>query len=186
VEIDEWIRGLDAKPARVKYGSSKALRLASEQTPELVYPHFARFVCLLVGGNTILRWNAAWTLGHLAAADRDGRIEKILRRFCAPIEGPELIGAANAIGAAARIALAKPRLAGRLAREILKVEQASYATPECRNVAIGHAIRSLDCFLGLVRRKRPVIEFVERQLKNPRPATRRKAERFLKKWASNC
>jgi hypothetical protein len=28
------------------------------------------------------------------------------------------------------------------------------------------------------------IAFVKRQLENPRPATRRKAERFLKRWAA--
>jgi len=181
-QIEEWIRGLSAQPARVKYGSSKALRLASREAPEMVYPHFDRFVAQLAGENTIFRWNAAWTLGHLAAADQAGRIEKLLSRFCAPIAGPELIGAANVIGAAAEIALAKPHLADRIAGQILHVERASYATPECQNVAIGHAIRSLGRFFPAVKRKGPVLEFVRRQLGNPRPATRRKAQQFLKRW----
>lgn len=181
-QIEEWIRELSAQPTRLKYGSSKALRLASRDAPEMVYPHFALFVAQLAGENTILRWNAAWTLGHLAAADHAGRVEKLLRRLCAPIAGPELIGAANAIGAAAEIALAKPRLADRIAGQILKVERASYATPECRNVAIGHAIRSLGRFFPAVKRKRPILGFVRRQLGNPRPATRRKAGQFLQRW----
>jgi len=137
-QIAEYLRGLDDTAARVKYGSSKALRVAARESPDLVYPHFDVFVLLFEGENTIFRWNAARTLGHLAAADRAGKIEKLLPRFCAAITGHELIGAANAIGAAAEIALAKPHLADCLARRILRVESASYATPECRHVAIGH------------------------------------------------
>lgn len=185
-EISEWLGGLDATAARVKYGSSKALRMASQESPELVYPHFDRFVKLLSGDNTIQRWNAIWTIGHLAAADRGNRIEKILRRFLAPISGPELVGAANTIRAAAEIALAKPHLADPIARAILKVERASYATPECRNVAIGHAILSLDRFFPLIERKHKVMVFIERQLRNPRPATRRKAEKFRRKWLADA
>ena len=69
-------------------------------------------------------------------------------------------------------------------KEILKVEQASYRTPECRNVAIGHAIQSFDRLFGQVKQKRPVLAFVTRQLDNPRPATRKKAEKFLKRWTA--
>jgi hypothetical protein len=181
-EISEWLSGLGAKAARVKYGSSKALRVASKESPKLVYPHFDRFVKLMIGDNTFQRWNAIWTIGHLAAADREGRIEKILHRFLLPITGAEMIGAASVIGAGADIVLAKPHLADQVARAILKVERASYQRPECRNVAIGHAITSLDRFFPLIERKHKVMVFIERQLGNPRPATRRKAEKFRRKW----
>lgn len=181
-QIRLWIGDLDAKPARVKYGSSKALRLAGRESPELVVPYFDRFVELLNGDNTIQRWNAIWTVGHLARADREGRIDRILRSFCAPIRGPQMIAAANTIGAVAEIAAAKPYLADRIAGEILKVEQAIYATPECRNVAIGHAIRALEGMFSFLKRRRAVVEFVSRQLHNTRPGTRRKAEHFLRRW----
>jgi hypothetical protein len=181
VGIEDWLRGLDASEARVKYGSSKALRLASRQSPASIYPHFNRFASLLAGDNTILRWNATRTLGYLAAADCDGQLEKIFARFFAPIRGHEMIGAANTIAAGADIALAQPRLADRISRELLKVETATYATPECRNVAAGHAIRALGRFFELLRRRAPVLAFVRRQLNNPRQATRRHAERFLRR-----
>ena len=180
-QVSEYLRGLDANDARVKYGSSKALRMAAAEAPESLYPHFDLFVRQLRGANTIFRWNATWTLGHLAAADRESKIEQLLAQIAAPIAGPEMIGAANAIGALAEIALAKPHLAERIANAILKVEHAAYATPECRNVAIGHAIRALDRMYELVGRTRRVTGFVERQRDNPRPATRRKAERFLRR-----
>ena len=93
-----------------------------------------------------------------------------------------MIAAANVMQAAAVIATVQPHLADELAAGILTVGRAKYGTEECRNVAIGHAIQSFDRFFACIPRKRAVISFVRRQLDNPRPATRRKAEKFLKKW----
>jgi hypothetical protein len=93
-----------------------------------------------------------------------------------------MIAAANVMQAAAVIAAAQPRLADTLAAGILTVGRAKYETEECRNVAIGHAIQALDRFFASIPRQRAVVSFVRRQLDNPRPATRRKAEKFLKKW----
>jgi hypothetical protein len=182
--IDALFEGLGSKTARVKYGSAKVLKRVSEQAPELLYPWWDSFMRLLEDENAFLRWGAAQILGNLAAVDREDKLEAVLDRFFAPISGPEMIGAANAIAAGASMALAKPHLADRIAKEILKVERASYQRPECHNVAMGHAIKSFDRFFRHVKNQRSVVAFVTRQLDNPRPATRKKAERFLKRWAA--
>ena len=82
-------------------------------------------------------------IGCLAAVDRRGAVTRILDRYLAPLRGPDLITAANVIAGAARIATAKPRLADRIAKALLGVSRARYATPECRNVALGAAIEDL-------------------------------------------
>jgi hypothetical protein len=71
----------------------------------------------------------------------------------------------------------------RLQEGILKVSHARYQRPECQNVMAGHAIQSLDRFFEHIQSKKRVLAFVEAELANPRPATRKKAERFLRKWA---
>jgi hypothetical protein len=91
-----------------------------------------------------------------------------------------MITAGNIMRSAAKIALAKPRFADRIAKEIMRVEKARYQTPECRNVALGHAIVSLQGFLPQIHNRAVVLTMVRRQVSNPRGATRRKAERFLK------
>ncbi len=182
--IAQLFENLNAPSAAVKYGSAKILRQISEERPAELYPRFDDFVHLFEGNNTILRWGATRILGNLAAVDSDERLGRMLDRFCAPVSGHELIGAANVIVAAGQIAQAKPQLADRVAAQIIKVERATYATPECRNVAIGHAIKSLDGFFPHVRNRKRVLDFVARQLENPRQATRRKAERFMKRWAA--
>jgi len=182
-EVDALCDGLASPQPPTRYGSAKLLLLLSGQDPGLLYPRFDFFARLMEGEARVLRWNASRILGNLARADGEGRIEKLLDRYLAPITGSEMIAAANTMQGAAEIARAKPHLADRIAKEILKVSRAHYATPECRNVAAGHAIRALDRFFEHVQKRKPVLAFVESELANPRPATRNKAARFLKKWA---
>jgi hypothetical protein len=174
------IDGLGADKARVKYGCAKVLRIISDKAPGLLYPRIDHFIDLLDNDNNILKWEAIYVIANLAAVDTEGRFEAIFERYFAPIPGPALITAANVIAGAAKIALAKPHLADRIAKEMLKVEKAQYKTTECRNVALGHAIKAFDQFFDQIRDKGPVIAFVRRQLENTRNATRNKAEVFLK------
>jgi hypothetical protein len=174
--------GLASSQARIKYGSAKQLIRISEENPGLLQPHFDLFVRVMDGEARILRWNAARILAHLANVDSDCRIDALLDRYLAPICGNEMIAAANTIQGAADIALAKPYLADRLARAIVEVRHAHYQRPECRQVAAGHAIQALDRFFHHVQRKEIILAFVAAQLESPRPATRRKAKRFLAKW----
>ncbi len=182
--VDALIEGLSSTKAEVKFGSAKKLWLLSEEKPEELYPKFEFFLGLLDGGNKILRWNAARILACLAPVDRAGKLDAALDKYLSPIPGPEMIAAATAIGYGSRIALAKPHLAERIARAILEVQNARYKTEECRNVAIGHAIESLDRFFGLIADQNAVLAFVSAQRSNTRSAVRKKAEAFLKKHSA--
>jgi hypothetical protein len=142
---------------------------------------FERFVHLLHADNKILQWEAMRIIANLASVDSDGKIERILDEYLEPIRGPVMITAANVIKGAAGTAVAKPHLAGRIAKALLGVEKAKYQTAECRNIALGHAIEAFDLFFDRIEDRKPVLELVRRQRKNRRNATRLKAERFLKK-----
>ncbi len=179
----DLIEGIGSNKAAVRFGSAKALVQMSETAPELLYPHFDFFLAMLDHKNSILRWNAAQILAGLAAVDTEEKLEAAMDKYLSPIGGPEMIAAGTAMKGAARIALAKPRLADNLATAILWVRKAKYKTPECRNIAIGHAITSLGQFFHLLTAPDTVVAFVSSQVKNPRPATRKKAEDFLKKHA---
>lgn len=175
--------GLNAEKASIKYGCEKTLRLLSEKRPELLYPSFNLFVKLLDSENNFLKWGSIITLANLAAVDSKNKFEKIFDKYFTPIPGSELIPAGNVIGNSYKIALAKPELSDRITKEILKVEKAKYQTDECKNVAFGHAINSFTLFFDQIKDKEPVVKFIKKQLKNTRNATRKKAEKFLKKWS---
>jgi hypothetical protein len=180
--LEEVLAGLGEETARTKFGCAKALRLLSEQRPGLLYPYFDVFVRLLEHPNKILRWEGILVLSQLARIDAEDKFAPVFEKYFAPISGPVMITAANVIRGASRIARAKPGLADRIARKILKVSQAHYQTPECRNVAIGHAIVALGDFFELLGDQAPTLRFVRTQLKNSRAATRKKAERFLRQF----
>jgi hypothetical protein len=174
------VDGLQAEQARVKYGCAKALRLIAEQHPALLYPHWDFFVRLLDHENNILQWHALYLLSQLVRVDSRNRFSGLFARYFSSISGPVMITAATAIQGGARIAQAKPRLADRIAAEVLKVERARYQTAECRNIAIGHAIVALGEMLPLLEQAAPVLQFVRRHTRNSRAATRKKAECLLK------
>lgn len=180
-ELEPLIAGLSSPDARRRFGSAKKLRTIAAEHPELLYPFFDVFVALLEIENKILQWEGSIVLSHLARVDTQNKFRGIFKRYFAPVSGPIMISAANVINGAARIAKAQPALADRIAVEVLKVRRARYATVECRNVAIGHAITAFGEFFDLLRTPRPVIAFVRGALRNPRPATAKKAARFLKK-----
>ncbi|UCF15267.1 MAG: hypothetical protein JSW59_17820 [Phycisphaerales bacterium] len=177
--LSELYKALGAKEARIKYGSAKILRIVSDTRPELLYPRFDFFADLLDSDNKIMQWQAIYVIANLARVDCRNKFEKIFDKYFAPISGPVMITAANVINAGAKIARARPELTDRITAEILKVGHAKYQTPECRNIALGHAIRSFDQFFDQIQHKRPVVRLIKRQLKNARSATRKKAEKFL-------
>jgi hypothetical protein len=180
--LPEIFQGLKAEKANVKYGCLKVLRLISEREPAMLCPHFDFFVELLDSEVTFFKWAAILIIANLAAVDSNHKFEKIFDKYFSPITDHVMITAANIIGSSAKIALAKPELTERIVREILKVEQAAYQTDECRNVAIGHAIKSFHQFFHRVKAKQPVIELVKRQLTNSRAGTKKAAEKFVMRY----
>ena len=179
--LAQVFEGLSAAKANLKYGCAKVLEVISERNPQVLYPKFDRFVELLGHSNKILQWEAIRIIASLSDVDSKNKVEKILDTYSAPIGGPVMITAANVIKGAAKIALAKPHLTGRIVRKFLSVEKGRYQTGECRNVILGHAIEGLELLFEQIEDRKPVLRFVRRQEKNTRNATRRKAERFLRK-----
>jgi hypothetical protein len=176
--VTELLHHLDSSQARLKLAASKALRDLSARSPGRVYPHFDVFAGLLGHDHSILRWNAILTLAYLAPADHEGRLDHLLDAYLAPMRGPVMITAANTIKGAALIARARPHLAPRIVAALLGVSKASYLTPECRNVAIGHALTAFAQIAPALDDLRPVRAFARRQRGNPRPATAAKAKRL--------
>jgi hypothetical protein len=179
------LSGMASKKAREKFGCEKVIRFASEEYPAKIYPYFDEIASYLDSDNSFLKWGAIITISHLARVDKQGRIDAIFAKYFAPIRGCVMIAANNTIAGGGRIALAKPLLADRIAKEILVVQKAKYATTECKNVATGEAIDAFFVFFDSIRSKKAVMEFVRAQLENTRTAVRKKAIRFLKKYDSS-
>jgi hypothetical protein len=185
-KIPKLVEAFQTEKSSKKYAFEKVLRLVSENQPELIYPYFDVFVSMLDSDNNFLKWGAIITIANLTAVDIPQKFEAIFPKYYAPITGPVMITVANIIGSSATIARFKPLLIDSITREILKVEKAKFKlkgclSPECRNVAIGHAIDSFDKFYNQIGDNKEVLNFVKRQLKNTRKPVAKRAGQFLKK-----
>jgi hypothetical protein len=115
-------------------------------------------------------------------------IEKRFNKYSAPVTGPVMVTAGNIVGAAAKIARAKPALTARIVRQLLKVETATYehkgiVSPECRKIVCGQVVTTFDEIFDQIKNRKPVVEFVKRQQDSSRPAVRKAVARFLKRHA---
>jgi hypothetical protein len=165
-----------------KFKTAKVLMALSETNPEVLYPIFDSVAGLLETDNKIIRWSAIAMIANLASVDREGRIDRLIDLYLAPIPGPVMITAGNTMRGATTIAASHKHLADKIVQAMLQVEHGHYQTEECRNIAIGHAIKALSSLAPELQRSERVIDFVTRQTQNSRASTRKMAEQYLKKY----
>ncbi len=180
------LRDLSSDKARVKYDCAKQAIAVSQNYPEDLYYDFVFFARLLDSYNCILKWTATKVIGNLSKIDNERKVDDILLSLIAFLSNKSMITAANAIGALSEIAKNKPEHRQKILKALLKVEKAKYyrkgcLSPECRNVVLGHVIRSFDKFGSQIYGREDVKAFLKRQTKNTRPKVRQLAEKSLKK-----
>ena len=178
-EID--LADLQSNSAQVKYCCANNLIAIAKENPARIYPHIDTFVKLLDGDNNVLKWTAIIIIGNLARVDKEKKVDRLIGKLVGFLNAGKLITANNATMALAGIAIAKPQYRKEITEELLKVEHYDYDTDECRNIAMGKVIEAIGSYSSQLKDKKAVIEFARRQTKNTRNATRKKAERFLKK-----
>ena len=174
-------KGLASTDAKTKYDCAKRLMLLARKKPSELYPHIDEFSRLLDHENRLIRWMAIDILGEVASVDRRGKVDKVLSRLIACLNQGEMITANHAISSLARIASSKPALVPRVAAELMKVRRFNYKSPECRNIALGNVALALGELAPTLKDSKPVLRFVREVSANSRPATRKKAERLLKR-----
>lgn len=172
---------LQSNSAEVKYCCARNLIAIAKEDPARLYPHIDTFVKLLDGNNNVLKWTAIIIIGNLARVDKEKKVDRLISRLVGFLNAGKLITANNATMALAGIAITKPQYQKQITEELLKVEHYDYDTDECRNIAIGKVIEAIGSYSSQLKDKKAVIEFAQRQTNNTRNATRKKAERFLKK-----
>ncbi len=171
---------LSSDNPRVKYRRAKSLVAIAKQDPRLLYPHLPFFAKLLRSENNIMTWTAIDILGYLTALARANRATRLLNLLSGFLRSGKLITANHSISALSHIAAAVPAHRQRAIQELLKVERYGYETDECHNIALGKVVQAFSS-LEDSNRDAQILEFVRHQTRNSRPATRKRAEEFLKR-----
>ncbi|MEX2162387.1 MAG: hypothetical protein WD751_10805 [Anaerolineales bacterium] len=173
------VEGMCQKKAEVKYGSAKALRFVVDEQPELLYPYFDVFAVMLDNRNNIFQWEALYLLAGLACVDEDDKLEDLLPAYFARLEGPTMITAANTIKGGSQIAKARPDLAKRIVKEILRAEDGHYETSECYEIVCGEALKAFDKIYKFLEDPSVVVAFAKRHRDSGRNSTRMAAQKLL-------
>jgi hypothetical protein len=125
-------------------------------------------------------------IANLAKVDEDNKFDAIFGKYYSFLNDAYMVTVANVVGNSAKIALAKPHLAQKIAKELLKVENISttpHLTDECKRVIAEQAIKSFALFFSEIEQKETVISFVARHRNSPRKTLRKAAEEFLTKFS---
>lgn len=183
IQISDIIKELSSERPRVKYKSAKILSLLSAEQPEMLYPFFDFFVKLLDNNNNILKWNAIDIIANLVPIDYVGSFNRVFDKLFRLFNEGNLITSAHVVENSAKIIKAKPDLESEITRKLLLIAQIPLPTEECRSIIYGKTIKAFSDYFNLIGNKKMVFKFVKDRTGDTRPATRKKAEQFIKKYA---
>lgn len=181
---------LQSKNPKVKYACSKlAIKISTEKPSEL-YGDFDLFRKLLESDNNIMVWTALRVIGNLSGVDTLDKIDKLIPRLFESFHSERMITSANAIAALGSIAKNKQKQRDKIIKELLQVEKLIYKikdeiSPECRNIAIGHALNAFKDMGDAALKRQDVKDFIERQTSNSRPSVAKRAKGMLTARARN-
>jgi hypothetical protein len=184
--LDDLFETIENTKSSIKFSCTKTIRLVSEKSPETVYPYFDQIVRLLQSENSFIRWDAVSILANLTRVDRFLKFDQIYDDYFDLIKGPQMITAANVIGNAWKIILAKPLRESDITRKMLKATGRVYLHKgepsfECTSILCGHVIDCFDKYFETSNMKQEILSFVIEQLESPRKSVLMKAEKFLRK-----
>ncbi len=168
------VDGLAAPERRVQNGCAELCSLLSAAEPALLAPHVGRFVDNLGADEAVLRWEAACTLGNLAAVDQEKRIPRALDRMIALLDEESIVLQGHAARALGKIARAYPERAAAILEALVA------AAPRFPGSRVGYLVEAMEAFAApkLAPRARA---FAEKYAKSELRPVAAKAKRALKR-----
>jgi hypothetical protein len=177
----EVMEGLHSDNPKIKYKCGKALMILSKENPKVIYPKWDGFVMLLKSDNTFIKSIGITIIANLTRVDTKNKFDKIFNRYYELLDDDSMITASNIAGLSGVIAQAKPKLQIKITNRLMSVDKTHHSL-ECKNIIKGKVILSFDEYFEETKNKKKILGFVKGELKNSRPATKKKAEKFVKKW----
>ena len=176
--IDE----LKNREARIKYGSLNTLVLISEKSPKSLYPFFDFFIKLLNSEKNVFKLGAIKIICNLSVVDEKKNIETHFKKLYSFISEKKLSPAANIIKGSSVVLQSKPELADKIISKLLQIRTNEYETKECKEILKGQAVDLFYKFFEKLPQKEKIKTFVRESLNSNRNSTKKKAEKFMKKY----
>ncbi len=179
------LEGTLSPKATIRYGCGSVLMNLSQKHPDNLYPYMDNFIELLDSKHRILTWTAMAAIANLASVDVERKFDAAFDKYYSFLGSEYMVTVANVVVNSAKIASAKPYLAQKITAKLLKVQDLKltpHLTEECKLVIAEKAIQTFDKIFEHIEDNEEVIFFAKKHQNSPRPALRKVAKRFLKKW----
>lgn len=183
VFVDD-LKLLESKDPKVKYSFAKALLETAKSNPENLYHITEHFSILLHSKNNILKWNAIDIIANLSSIDFENKIDSQIPYIIDLLHTGQLITVNHAILGLGQIAANKPEIEELIYNELILVKDDKFETEECRAIAMGKVIQTVEQFFNGFYRDNKFREFLTNCLSSERSATRKKAENFIRNYLS--
>jgi hypothetical protein len=177
----ELLQRILSKEDKTRYTSFRALMNICEEQPDLLYPHWNRFVDLISRENTHFKYIGCYLLASLAAVDKDNKFEDMFDKYYSLLDDKSVIPAAHVARNSGKIVTAKPELEPRITERLLSID-ATRHTPAHKELIKSEAIVAFTEYFEAAEDKKKIIEFVKQQGKSRSPKARRNAKTFLETW----
>lgn len=169
----------------VKFAYDKAIRLISNERPELLYPCFKRFHALIGHKNSFIRWGAIATLGNLVAVDSENKSLAAIDDLLDLLTSDSMIDATNAAGQIWKFVIRFPELDDKITHALLGTARKTYIykqqpSPECGFIVTGAVLDCFERYFEISQYKEMMFEFARNALSCPREAVSKRAGSFLK------
>jgi hypothetical protein len=179
--LSELIANLRSKKETIRFNSSQALYLISQQNPDVLYPLWDFFFELIQGDNTYWKCSGIPIIANLTRVDKENKFERMFERYFGLMDDKKsFIPAAYLAKSAATIVRAKPNLETKITRRLMKIDQTRH-DPQRRDLVKSDIIKAFDEYFEQAEDKNEIIEFVRKQLECDSPKTRKAAKKFLEK-----
>ncbi len=175
------VNGIFSDKAEMKFKCGKVIQKLSEDKPEAIYPYWDKFTALLDSENTFIKSIALAIIANLTKVDTEKKFEELFDKYFSFLNDRSMITAANLVSYSGAIAKAKPELESKITDKLVNIDK-THHSQECKNIIKGKAILSFHEYFDQSKDKKVILNFVKGELKNSRTATKKKAEKFLKKW----
>jgi hypothetical protein len=172
---------LKSEDPKVKYGFTKELLKLGKDKPDLLYDYFGSWVEMMRSDNNIFKWTAIDLIGYLSAVDKENKTVRIIENLLDLLHSGNLITSNHAIFALGLIAKNKPEHRTRIIKELVTVSKDKFETEECKNIAIGKVVVTLNDFVDDISGNKKVMAFIKQAQQSTRNATKKKADNLMKK-----
>jgi hypothetical protein len=174
------IDGLVAKDNTYRENCFLTLVDVCKLAPEVLYPYWERFTCLLDSQNAFQRAIALQLLARLCVIDRGNKFERLFERYFDLLDDQKIMVSRYLVQNVWLIVVSKPDLKDDVLERLLSIDLTHH--PESRKALLkADVIEVLQQVYPELSEQVRILEFVESALNSSSPKARQAAKRFLNK-----